>query len=28
LGCASHIGSINEMPVAKATFIEGLHSGA
>ena len=24
----SHIGSINEMPVAKATFIEALYSGA
>ena len=28
LRCESHIGSINEMPVAKATFIAHLHSGA
>jgi hypothetical protein len=25
---ASHIGRINERPVAKATFITGLYSGA
>ena len=28
LRCESHIGSINEMPAAKATSIAGSHSGA
>jgi hypothetical protein len=28
LRCVSHIGRINEMPVAKATLIAGFHSGA
>jgi hypothetical protein len=27
LRCESHIGSINERPVAETTFIAGFHSG-